>query len=97
MPGTTDHSMPAASTASISSSRRPNTVGSPDLRRTTSGAAGGVADDQRVDLVLRRGGAEPLLAGVDDHRLAPGELEDRGRDEPVVDHHVGRGRARGAP
>ena len=35
MPGTMVHSRPAASSASISSSSRPNTVQSPPLRRTT--------------------------------------------------------------
>ena len=35
MPGTTDQAIPAASRASISSSSRPKTVGSPDFRRTT--------------------------------------------------------------
>ena len=34
-PGTTSHAMPASASASSSSSRRPNTLGSPPLRRTT--------------------------------------------------------------
>ena len=35
IPGTTSQGMPAASSASISSSSLPNTAGSPDLSRTT--------------------------------------------------------------
>ena len=52
-------------------------------------ARGGVFHHQRADLGLRHGRAEALFACVDHQRLAAGEFQDRGRDEPVVDHHVG--------
>jgi len=68
MPGTTCQGMPAAVTASISSSRRPNTVGSPPLSLTTCRPVDRMRDDQGVDVVLAHGGAEALLTGVQSTR-----------------------------
>ena len=48
-----------------------------------------VFDQQIVDGFLRGRGAEAFLAHVDHQRLAAGEFEDLGADQPVVDHHIG--------
>ena len=66
--------MPAASTASISSSSRPKTVGSPRFQPHDMGALRGVLDDQRVDLGLRHRGAEAFLAGVDQRAPRAGRV-----------------------
>ena len=45
-------------------------------------------DDQRVDVLLGHRGAKALFARVHHHRLAAGQFQDFGADQPVVDHHV---------
>jgi hypothetical protein len=87
-PGTMVQSIPAASQASISSSSRPKTPGSPDFSRTTTSRPPGTVDDHRVDLVLRHGLPEAGLARLHDLGLAARKLEDRQRHEPVVNHHI---------
>ena len=48
-----------------------------------------VLHHQRVDIGLLPRGAEACLARLDEQRLAARQLEDAGRDEPVVDDDVG--------
>ena len=47
-----------------------------------------VGGNQRVDIRLRHGRAKALFARVQHHRLAAGQFENFGRDQPVIDHHI---------
>ena len=89
MPGTTSNGTPAAISASASSPPRPNTNGSPPLRRTTVLPGAPVLDEHRVDAVLVHRDRARRLADVDALGARRREVEQRRVREPVVDHDVG--------
>ena len=70
-PGTSSNGTPAAASASASSPPRPNTNGSPPLRRTTRLPARPELDEQRVRLLLGERRRAGLLAHVAQLRLWP--------------------------
>ena len=86
--------MPAAASASASSPPRPNTNGSPPLRRTTCCPRAGGANHQPVDELLPDLRAARALA--DEHALRRrGQRERRRIDQRVVEHEIGVGEAVG--
>ena len=89
MPGTTSTGTPAARSAAISSPPRPNTNGSPPLRRTTCRPAARLAQQDGVDLGLARRGPARRLADHDALGVAARAIQDRRRHQPVGDDDVG--------
>ena len=59
------------------------------MRRTTRCPASAAPDQERVDLDLAHEMVGALLAGEDPLGVGPGEVEDAGHDQPVVDDDVG--------
>ena len=89
MPGTTSKTIPAATRAAISSSRRPNISASPALRRTTRRPGGGERHHQIVDVALLAGATVTLLADVDALRTRRRERQHLRRHELVVEDDIG--------
>ena len=69
---------------------RPNTIGSPPLRRTTRLPACASFEHQRVDVVLPAAGAAAGLADQHAPRLAPRQLQHLRAHQAVVEDDVGR-------
>ena len=88
-PGTTSNSIPRPRSVSASSPPRPKTNGSPPLSRTTLRPARRPLGDQRLDLLLLERVASRLLADVDELGVVAGAVERAGRDQAVVEDHVG--------
>ena len=88
--------MPASRSASASSPPRPKTNGSPPLSRTTRLPGAGVLDQQRVASppAGRRRRRPPCRRRR--ARRPPRAVERLGRDQAVVEDHVGRGEQLGA-
>ena len=96
MPGTTSHAMPAASSAAISSCARPNSIGSPPLRRTTTRCARAASTSR---LLMNRCAVECLPQRLPTAIFCArcGERDRLRMHQRVVEHDVGLGeQARGA-
>jgi large exoprotein involved in heme utilization and adhesion len=88
-PGTTATEIPAASSASISSLARPNTMGSPPFSRTTClpSPASDTISAQISSCV--QDGFKAAFADGNLLGFAAGEIEHFNRDEIVVKNHIG--------
>ncbi len=89
IPGTTSKGMPLADSESISSPPRPKTNGSPPLRRSTRLPACASSTNSALIASCRIVCRARCFAHVDLLRARRQQREDLGRDQVVVERHVG--------